>query len=74
MKVGTLVKWKPNVYSKFYKMQNAIGIIVEVIEDKDSPTTPRYRVRFNKANDYHAFENTLCHFDIEVLKKVKKNT
>jgi len=72
MKVGTLVKWKPNVFSKFYKMQNAIGIIVEVM--KDPVMLPRYRVRFNKANDYKAFENILCVTDIEVLKKVEKNT
>ena len=72
MKVGTLVKWKPNVFSKFYKMQNAIGIIVEVMED--AVMLPRYRVRFNKANDYNAFENILCITDIEVLKKVEKNT
>ena len=68
MKVGTLVKWKPNVYSKFYKMQNAIGIIVEVM--KDPVMLPRYRVRFNKSNDYNAFENILCITDI-TLKKHK---
>ena len=72
MKVGTLVKWKPNVFSKFYKMQNAIGVIVEVMED--AVMLPRYRVRFNKANDYKSFENLLSRYEMEILKKDKKNT
>tara|TARA_A100000172_G_scaffold16177_1_gene8681 strand:- start:768 stop:986 length:219 start_codon:yes stop_codon:yes gene_type:complete len=72
MKVGTLVRWKPNPASKFYKMQNAIGVIIEVVDS--SPMIPRYRVRFNKANDYKSFENLLSRYEMEILKKVKKNT